>query len=347
MDYFIVLLMLIHIKKTWSVSNKDIYKKINELVYCLLTLAFAFYYPFLIHLLGDGYSGLILNTAVDDFILLGNIFIVGEVCIIFLWAISAKIRTYKNPDLLKTTNNYELFRHNFLENYSRKNELKRKCYHTLPFTVVGLIPLIFYLFFSKMGEIWISYAIFFIVIVGVDFAFTFIIGDVVRLLDFSYMPPNAAKLFKAAMTDEELDTFTSTSVLVFGFGPFIFFNFTIFFIIVLISAIADAFASITGLLASKHSHIFPKGTTKTLEGYLGGIIVTFLCTIFGAYYSRLLGLSSWPFESIILIAIILSFTFFIIDLVTSKIKLQDNYINSLIIGSVLLITLLILKIPIY
>ncbi|MBY9006001.1 MAG: hypothetical protein KGD63_04520 [Candidatus Lokiarchaeota archaeon] len=339
--------MVIHIKKTWSNKEKDIYKKINEIIYCLLTLAFALYYPFLIFLLGKDYSGLILGSAVDDFILLGNIFIVGEVSIIFLWAISAKIGTKKNPKLLETKNNYERFKQNLLENYSRKNKLKRKCYHMLPFTVVGIIPLIFYLSFSNLGDIWISYALFFIAIVGVDFAFTFIIGDVVRLLDFSYMPSKAANLFKAAMTDEELETFTSTSVMVFGFGPFIFFNFTIFFIVVLISAIADAFASIIGLISSKYNHIFPKGTTKTIEGYLGGIIVCFLCTLFGAYYSNMLGLSNWKFNSVLLIAIILSITFFLIDLITSKIKLQDNYINSLTIGSVLLITLILLKIPIF
>ncbi len=347
LDFFIVTFMIIHIKKTWNENNKEIYKKINELAYCILTLAFAFYYPFLIFLFGNGYSGFIFSTAVEDFIFLGNILIVGESLLIFLWAISAKIRTIRNPELLNTKNNYTLFKQEFLRDYSKKNNIKRKCYHLLPFGVVGLITFLFYLFSRIIGESWINYALFSIVILGADFAFTFIIGDVVRLLDFSYMPPKAGELFKVAMTDEELDTFTSTSVMVFGFGPFIFFNFSIFFIIVLISAVADAFASIIGVHFSKKNHFFPKGTKKTLEGYIGGIIFTFICSLFGAYFSNSLGLSNWPIEVTIFIAIILSLTFFVIDFITSKIKLQDNYLNSLIIGSILLFTLLLFKIPIF
>ncbi|MBN1216606.1 MAG: hypothetical protein JXA99_14350 [Candidatus Lokiarchaeota archaeon] len=339
--------MCIYIYKSRNKKEKTIYTKINEILYCILTLAFGIYYPLLIIILGKDYNGLIYGTAVDDFILLGNVFIGGEVALIFLWALSAKIRTKKNPKLLETKNNYNQFISNFLENYSIKNKIKRKLYHTLPFTIVALIPLIFFVFKNNLGERWMSYSIFFIAIVGVDFAFTFIIGDVVRLLDFSYMPPKAADLFKAAMTSDELNTFTSTSVMVFGFGPFIFFNFTIFFIVVLISAIADAFASITGLMASKMGHNFPKDTSKTIEGYIGGIIVCFFCTIFGSYYSILLGISNWDIYSILLIAIVLAIVFFLIDLITSKIELQDNYLNSLIIGSSLLILLILLKIQIF
>ncbi|TFF93772.1 MAG: hypothetical protein EU543_02825 [Promethearchaeota archaeon] len=338
--------MIYHIIRSWNDKNKDIYKKINEIMYCILTLAFGVYYPFFIIHFGNNHPGVLFSTAIADFTLLGNVFIVGIIFIILLWALSAKIRTLRNPELLKTENNYEIFKERFLEEYSKRNKLKRKCFHTIPFGVVGSVIIIYFFFSPLLGNRWFDYARFTIVILGVDFAFTFIIGDLVRLLDFSYMPPIPAKLFRKAMVDIELDTFTSTSVIVFGFGPFLFFDFPIFLIVLLIAAVADACASVSGLLAKKR-HYFPPKTDKTIEGYLGGIVFTFLCTVLGVSFTSLFGLSNWSIELTLFIAIILSITFFFIDLFTSKFKIQDNYLNPLISGGILLLILYLLNIPLF
>jgi len=338
--------MVYHVVKSWNDQSKDIYKRINEIMYCILTLAFGFYYPFFIVQFGNNHPGILLQTATSDFTLFGNLFIVGVIIIILLWALSAKIRTLRNPELLETENNYDLFKEHFLEEYSKRNKLKRKCFHTIPFAVVGSVIVIFFLFSPLLGNKWFDYARFSIVILGVDFAFTFIIGDLVRLLDFSYMPPIPAKLFRKAMVDIELDTFTSTSVIVFGFGPFLFFDFPIFLIVLLIAAVADACASMSGLLA-KNKHFFPPNTDKTVEGYLGGIIFTFLCTVFGVFFATLFGLSDWSIDLTLFLAIILSITFFFVDLFTSKFKIQDNYLNPLICGGVLLLVLGSFRIPIF
>jgi len=338
--------MVYYVIRSWKDKNKNIYKRINEIMYCILTLAFGIYYPvFIIHF-GNNHPGIIYPTAIADFTLFGNIFIAGVICVIFLWALSAKIRTIRNPELLNTENNYEIFKERFLEEYSKRNKLKRKCFHTIPFGVVGSVILIMFFFSPILGSRWFDYARFFIVILGVDFALTFIIGDLVRLLDFSYMPSIPAKLFRKAMTDVELDTFTSTSVLVFGFGPFLFFSFPIFLIVLLIAAVADACASVAGLL-SKNKHYYPPNTDKTVEGYLGGALFTFLCTLFGVFFASLFGLSDWSIEVTLIVAIILSITFFFIDIMTSKIKIQDNYLNPLVCGSVLLIILTLLDVPLF
>jgi CDP-diglyceride synthetase len=332
--------MCLHIVRSWNSEEKGIFKRINEIIYAILTLAFGLYYPFIILRYGNNFSGIIFSTAILDFIFLGNVFIVGAIFAVFLWALSAKIRVLRNPELKSSCNNYDLFCKKFLKDYaecSTRNKIKRKCYHTLPFLVVGTIFVFLSNFKFVLGNAWSSYAVMFIVILGIDFAFTFLIGDIVRLLDFSWMPEKASRLFKSGMTDQELNSFTSTSVMVFGFGPFILTTFSIFIIVLLVTAVADACASIFGLLAGENKHNFPDDSDKSIEGYIGGIMATFLCTIFAIMFSNFFGLSNWTWSKIIIISLITSITFFLIDLLTSKIKLQDNYLNPIVIGVVLVI----------
>ena len=337
--FFFALMMFIHIVRTWNLEKKTTYKKINEVVYALLTLAFGVYYPLLLFKFGSDKKGIFLPNILDELTLLGNVFIVGVMLCVFGWALSAKIRTIRNLELLKEQNNYESFCENFLKEYKEKSKIKRKITHILPGAVVGLCIMIFYFFFrSVLGDEWINYALFVIVIIGVDFALTFITEDLIRLFDFSYMPPNAIKMCNAGLYPDELDTFSSTSVMVFAFGPFIFCCFPILFIVILITSVADAMATIFSLLftGEKHKkHHFPKNTDKSIEGYLGGFIFTFLSTLVAIIFSNSVSLSDWSIEIMVFLALILSIVFVLIDIMTSKIKLQDNYLNPLIVGFVL------------
>ncbi|TFF99083.1 MAG: hypothetical protein EU541_05795 [Promethearchaeota archaeon] len=346
-DFIIVGLMGYCIFRTWDRTEKTIFKKVNEIVHTILTLAVGFYYPLFIYQFGNYHSGILFSTAIEEFTFFGNIIIVGIAVIMVLWALSAKVRTIRNPNLLKTKNNYELFCEDFLEHYGETNKVRRKYIHTIPFGVVGLIVIICYLLNPFLGSKWFDYARFTIAVVGISFAFTFLIGDLVRLLDFSFMPHIVAGWFNKAMTSDEIDTFTSTSVMVFGFGPFLFFSFPIFLIVLLITAVADAFASIFGLVA-KNRHYFPKGadSKKTIEGYIGGVISTFLCTLFGVFFAWVVGQANWSLWITFIIAGIMALLFLGIDLTTSIIRLQDNYINPLITGAVLLVILPLFNIPI-
>lgn len=344
-------MMLIHIIRTWNSEEKPIYKNINEVVYALLTFAFGIYYPFLVLRFGSDKKGIFLPNVLDEFTLLGNIFIVGVMLCIFGWALSAKIRTIRNPELLQEQNNYEVFCEKFLKEYLEKSKFKRKITHILPGAVVGLCIMIFFFFFKNiLGNAWIDYALFIILIIGADFALTFITEDLIRLFDFSYMPPNAIRMCNAGLYPNELDTFSSTSVMVFAFVPFIFFSFPLLFIVILISSVADAMASIVGtLLTDKKNykkHIFPKNTDKSVEGYFGGFIFCFISTLIAVTFSNYVSLSDWSIEVMLFIALVLSIVFVLIDIMTSKIKLSDNYLNPLIIGFILILILVNLNISI-
>ena len=208
--FVIVAFMFIHIVKTSKTENKSNFKKINEIIYTLLTLAFGIYYPFLILKLGGKNKGVILSSAVDEFTLLGNLFIVGVMIIIALWGISAKIRTIRNPVLLEEQNNYEFFCSKLIEEYPNRSKVNRRVTHILPGAVVGICIAIFYFFLKDLlGNVWSNYALFFIVIIGIDFAFMFLVEDLIRLFDFSYMPPTAIKMFpKSVNSSTALDKIT-------------------------------------------------------------------------------------------------------------------------------------------
>ena len=252
---------------------------------------------------------------------------------------------------METVYNYDVFTERLLSEY--RLVLKRKVTHILPFGVIGGLILIFSIlqFIPIFSEIWQSYALYFIVILGIDFALTFLIGDLIRLFDYSYMPPPVGELFIKGLTPDEIDTFASTSIMVFGFAPFLLFEFPFFLIIALITSIGDGMASIFGIIATNKNfkHEFPKGSKKTIEGYIGGFIFTYLCVIFGGVFSNFFGFSDpavWSIDVLIILGLILSIVVFLIDIITSKnIKLCDNYLNPLICGLVTIIFLVIMGIP--
>ena len=112
---------------------------------------------------------------------------------------------------------------------------------------------------------------------------------------------------------------------------------------------ADAMASIFGIYADKRNrkHIFPKGTEKSIEGYFGGGLFTFICVLFGGLFSNALGLSVWTIDTMLILGLILSILFVLIDIITTKIRLQDNYLYPLIMGFTTILILIALNIPIF
>ena len=338
--------MFVHIIKSWNSEDKDGYKKFNEIMYLIITLAFSLYYPFLVQSVAANKKGVVFPTAEADFALLGNILIVGVMLGVVGWAISAKIRTIRNPELLKEQNNYEYFCTKFLEDYPEMSKIKRRITHALPGAVVCFVFVLCFLFQWLLGDSWSNYALYIVIIIGVDFALTFLMEDLIRMFDFSYLPPNAIKMCYAGLTPDELDTFSSTSVMVFSFGPFMFMIFPIFIVVLLITSIADAMASIVGIKV-KNKHHFPKSTDKSIEGYVSGFIFTFLCTVFGGLFSNFFGLSDWSLELILYLALLLSTVFILIDIITSKIRLQDNYLNPFACGIAMILFLMYYNISIF
>lgn len=351
MCFILSIVMMIHIVRTWKKENKDIYKKINEIVTCLLLISLGLYYPLFTLKFGGNLPGIVYPTLRDELSILGIIGIVVVMLGICVWGLSAKYRTIKHPELLEDVNNYDVFCERLEREY--KLVLKRKITHILPFGVIGGLIVIFAIlqFIPIFSDKWQNYALFFIVILGMDFALTFLLGDLIRLFDFSYMPPLAGELFSKGLTPDELDTFASTSIMVFGFAPFLLLEFPFFLIIALITSIGDGMASIFGIFATKKKfiHYFPKGSHKSIEGYIGGFLFTFLSVLFGGLFSNVFHFSDpsiWSIDILIILGIVLSIVVTLIDLVTSKkIQLCDNYLNPLICGLVAIICLIILGVP--
>ena len=339
-------LMFLHSIRTWNKENKDIYKKINELVHAFLQIGLIICYPFFIIKFSTGVEGVGVFTAEQDLNIMGLVGIFGAIVGLVLWMLSAKLGVKKHPERLETINNYDVWCKNFLDEY--EVVLKRKVTHILPPGVVCGVIVVFAMlqFLPFIGYRWQAYGMYFIVIIGVDFAITFIIGDLIRLYNFEYMPPLAGELFKAGLTPDELDSFASTSVMVYGFAPFMLLDFPIFAIIMLITSVADGMASMFGIIANKMGkiHIFPKGSKKSIEGYIGGALFTVISVYFGVWFSNFFGFSDpviWNMELTLIIAIVLTIVVTLIDLVTVKIRLCDNWLNPLVCGLVLIIILMI------
>jgi dolichol kinase len=102
-----------------------------------------------------------------------------------------------------------------------------------------------------------------------------------------------------------------------------------------------------GIFTGDRKHRFPKSTNKSIEGYIGGFIFTFICTVFAVAFSNHFLLSNWGIVLTIYVALILSIVFVLIDLLTSKIKLQDNYLNPFITGVVLVIFLITINVSVF
>ncbi len=338
--------MIYFLYSTWNLPSKTKYKKINEIIYIIITLGFGILYPFLLLYFADNHPGIFLPTAIEEFTLIGNVFIFGLFVMIILAGILNKLRHGKSQ---RTPNypDYESFKKQFLKEYEVKNTTRRKYPHILPAFVVIFIILLCYLMKGILMDAWSDYAFFIIIVIGIDFAFMFILEDLIRLLAFDYMPHFVINLCKAGLYSDELDTFSSTFVMIFSFGPFIVLSFPIFFIILLISSIADAMSSVVGMHFYNKRHYFPKNSHKTIEGYLAGAGFSFICSIFGAVFSNIMGFSEWSFSLIILIAIIASIIFLGIDLLTSRIKLQDNFLNPICIGIGIITFLSLLNIPLF
>jgi hypothetical protein len=346
----LTILMFLHSIRTWNQENKDIYKKINELVHAILQIGLIICYPFFVIKFSAGVDGIVMPTAEQDFDNMGLIAIFGAILGLCLWMLSAKIGVKRHPERLETINNYDVWCKEFLDEY--EVVLKRKITHILPPGVVCGVIVVFAMlqFIPIIGSKWQAYGMYFIVIIGVDFAFTFIIGDLIRLYNFQYMPPLAGELFKAGLTPEELDSYASTSVMVYGFAPFLLLDFPIFAIIMLITSVADGMASMFGIIAAKRGtiHLFPKGSKKSIEGYIGGALFTIFSVYFGVWFSNFFGFSDpavWTMELTFIIAMILTIVVTIIDLVTVKIRLLDNWLNPLVCGIVLIIILVVAGVP--
>jgi dolichol kinase len=226
--------------------------------------------------------------------------------------------------VLITFRSNESFKNNFLKSYDDKNRYKRRVTHIIPALVVIPIYLGSRLLSFAIPN-WEGLSVFLILLIGLCFIITFSVADIVRIRWNPLLPEWASKLFSKGLRKEEVEhnTFTTTSAMVLAFSPWILASLFIFMIVALITSISDAMAAIMGFRFGKHN--FPSKSTKTVEGYLGGIITTFgLVLICCALMSSINPLY------IVIIGSMLAGSFFLVDVL--NIPIDDNKINPQVVG---------------
>lgn len=255
-----------------------------------------------------------------------------EIGIWFVWLEVGSIKAKRDPTY-KAERDYKAFCEKFRQTwvYDFKKDVQRKFLHLLPVIVI--------FFFWTLGTILesfgvleqygldnYSFAFWLIITVGFGFCAMFQIADLARLNAYQTIPEWAVKWYGKSLKPSELDTFVSSAPLVLSFVPFVFAPFPIFAAVSLITAGADAAASLVGKKYGKHR--FSETSKKTIEGYIAGGSMTFLIVIFIiSIYNPLMTVN---IGMIVAMATMAAFLFLIIDAFAKNIT--DNILNPIITG---------------
>lgn len=227
------------------------------------------------------------------------------------------------------------------KNYPLITDLHRKAFHLIP--VVVIIFLWFFavniwdgmwdadLFWGITGK---EYAIFLILTVGYTGILIFAALDYVRLSYifesrniYHLMPSSISNVLAKTLKPNEIYEFTKPVALVLAFVPIFFLPISIFSATALISTLGDGAASIIGIRFGKKN--FPKGSKKTIIGYIAGFLSSLFCSI-------IVFLIFEPFMPIIkwvIISVSGALTFLTIDLL--NLKVDDNITNPIFCGLVM------------
>lgn len=298
----------------------------NEILVALLFLFSGILFPFMY----IAHSDLAQGTL--DFLWLTTSVILIIECLIWTTILVKNAgKTKKNPALVW---DYASFCEEFQATwkYDFKKDVERKLLHLLPVAVI--------FFFWTMGMIleafgvlaqWgldtYSFAFWLIITVGFAFCVMFQFADLARLSKPNLLPKWAQAWYSKSMKPDELNTFISSAPLVLSFVPFVFAPFPIFAAVALITAGADAAASLVGKKYGKRK--FRESSVKTIEGYVAGAGMTFMIVVIisGIYIN-------WMAVNMVIIlsmAIVASITFFLVDAFLSK-SITDNILNPILTG---------------
>ncbi len=211
--------------------------------------------------------------------------------------------------------------------YSAMVDLKRKLLHLVP---ASLILILWVFGTSAFSE---NYAYFLIITVGYSGIFIFAMLDLVRFSwlfgttkFYELLPNNVLHLMTKAMKPKELVEFIKSVPLVLAMIPSLFFHPSVFIATSLIATIGDGCASIFGKAFGKRN--WPAGSPKTVIGYIAGGLGTFTLTLLST-----LIFSEFFVWKCFTLALISGIAFALIDI--RSFKVDDNILNSLIIGPLL------------
>ncbi len=316
----------------YTLKNRKLKKEnhnfTNEILIGFLFLFAGVLFPFMYQFHSPGMPQSTLNFLW----LTTSLFLGIEMCVWFsILGINA-VKGKRNP-AYKVERNYETFCEAFRKAYvyDFKKDVERKFLHLLPVFVIFFFWTLGTIlqslgFLAQFGLDNYSFAFWLIITVGFGFCAMFQIADLARLNRFYLIPEWAVNWFTKSMKPAELDTFVSSAPLVLSFVPFLFAPFPIFAAVSLITAGADAAASLIGKKYGKHK--FFETSHKTVEGYIAGASMTFLIVILMvSIYNPLMTVN---IGVIVAMATMAAFLFLIIDAFAKNIT--DNILNPLITG---------------
>ena len=301
----------------------------NEMLIAMLFLFSGILFPFMY-----GFHSENMPQSTLDF-LWGSTSFILVLEIVVLTSILGKrmLRARRDPEYLASRNYYE-FCENFCRDYvyDFKKDVERKFLHLLPvfvifffWTVGAILDALGIL--AQFGLDNYSFAFWLIITVGFGFVVMFMIADLARLNAYHSIPDWAVAWYSKSVKPQELNTFISSAPLVLSFVPFLFAPFPVFAAVALITAGADAVASLVGKKYGKHK--FKEDSVKTIEGYVAGggmtfIIVLLISGVYNQFWAVNIGI-------VMTMAIVASLLFFLVDSVLSK-NITDNILNPILCG---------------
>jgi len=307
------------------VEKKEKHIFTNEILVGLLFLMSGILFPFMY----IAHSNLSLNTL--NFLWLStSVILIIEMIIWGTILLKNSIKAKKRPEEVW---DYKGFCKEFRAEwtYDFKKDVERKFLHLLPvfvifiFWTLGMILNTLGLL-APFGLDTYSFAFWLIITIGFAFCVMFQVADLARLTKPYMLPQWAKSWYSKSMKPDELDSYISSAPLVLSFVPFVFAPFPIFAAVALITAGADAAASLVGKKYGKHK--FNESSKKTIEGYIAGFSMTFLIVVMitGIYH---------PFMAvgvniIVTMAIVASMLFLLIDAFAGNIT--DNILNPILTG---------------
>lgn len=311
------------------IKNSNLKEKwdlvINEIILCFLFFFLSALFPSIMTFEPDSYTRSLYYFHMWDSLS------VNFLCWYF-YIYFAQKNNIKKHRVLKYPEWKELFL-SIQENVDHSfHNLKRKLMHFL--TPLGLIlsyVLIqlsqkFITFSNPSSK---SFLVFCWLVVFLHLLWVFTIADLLRLSKFEYLGRFATRWFENSLKNTELVKFTTAPILVATWIPFFINAPSTVFLIVCISTISDAVASIFGKKYPIKRFAFNQ---KSLGGYVAGIFTT-IVSIIVTYF--LFGFNFKPNLSIFSFIAIISLLYLLIDIIS--IKISDNFLNSAIIGITTLI----------
>ncbi|MHA1818993.1 MAG: hypothetical protein ACTSU2_08705 [Promethearchaeota archaeon] len=265
---------------------------------------------------------------------------------IILWEIYSYFARRNNKKYNRNIT-YEEWRQQQIEQYnsfksnSIKTQIKRKLQHILPGGVVlgfyGL-AVVFQDIAQRINwDVWTT-AYYFIASTGITWALMMNIFDIRRLMAWHTLGNFARKWANNSLKPHELYSTTSAAPMVYAFVPFFALPYPqVLFSITLISGLSDAMAGLIGKRFGKVRSKKP-GSHKTAEGYVAGIITTYILVLLVNYIIPFPGIN---IMGVHIIAAVTAFSFFIVDKYLSK-TITDNVLNPILCGLTILAVYLIL-----